>query len=267
MSNVDGISVVIPLYNAKNTIVRTLESICSQTNIQKIKEIVVVNDGSTDGSEKLVLDYSRTSDILIRLINKPNGGVSSARNEGIKSATESWIAFCDSDDVWLSYKIEKQLDVLSKVDADFIGGNHTDKPLKILGKKITSLHKATVYELCIKMFPQTSTILVKKEMCEHFNCFNEDQQYCEDGNLFIKIASIGNYYYIPEQLTIFGDGKRGFGVSGLSANLKGMQQGSMDNLDEFRKMGIISTSFWILMKIFYNLKYIRRIVIVKMSEK
>jgi len=90
------ISVVIPLYNKRDTILRALNSVFGQTF--QPKEIMVVNDGSTDGSEQIVADLAHP---LVKLISQPNQGVSNARNKGIQEANGKWIAFLDADDEWL----------------------------------------------------------------------------------------------------------------------------------------------------------------------
>jgi len=89
------ISVIIPLFNKKDTIIKALESIFNQT-VQPL-EIIVVNDGSTDGSVELVEQVKHP---LTRLINQKNAGVSIARNRGINEAKGDWIAFLDADDFW-----------------------------------------------------------------------------------------------------------------------------------------------------------------------
>ncbi|WP_373033574.1 glycosyltransferase family 2 protein [Sulfurovum sp.] len=88
-------SVVIPLYNKANHIQRAIDSVLNQ-NVQNF-ELIVVNDGSTDGSEKVVEQYV---DSRIILINQENGGESAARNRGIKEAQAPYIAFLDADDAW-----------------------------------------------------------------------------------------------------------------------------------------------------------------------
>lgn len=88
-------SIVIPLYNKEKQIAKTLESIFNQT-FQEY-EIVIVNDGSTDNSAKIV---KQINDKRIRLINQPNSGVSSARNTGIKNSSFEYVAFLDADDEW-----------------------------------------------------------------------------------------------------------------------------------------------------------------------
>ncbi len=90
------ISVVIPLYNKRTTILRALNSVFDQTYLPE--EIIVVNDGSTDGSEQIVANLSHP---LVKLINQINEGVSESRNRGIAEAKGDWIAFLDADDEWM----------------------------------------------------------------------------------------------------------------------------------------------------------------------
>jgi glycosyltransferase involved in cell wall biosynthesis len=102
------ISVVIPLYNKAPYIQRTLDSVLTQT-VQDF-EIVVVDDGSTDGGADLVRQYI---DPRIRLIKQANAGVSSARNRGIAEAKADLIAFLDADDEWRNNYLEKILELKS----------------------------------------------------------------------------------------------------------------------------------------------------------
>lgn len=101
-----NISVVIPLYNKEKAIARTVESVLKQTKPDF--ELIIVNDGSTDNSlavaQQLALQDSR-----LRIIDKPNGGVSSARNTGIKAASGEYIALLDGDDTWDPTFLEEQV--------------------------------------------------------------------------------------------------------------------------------------------------------------
>lgn len=97
-----SVSVIIPAYNASRTIIRTLDSLKSQTKIDLIKEILIVDDGLTNETVALIDDYKNENpNIPIIVLSKTNGGVSTARNAGIKPASGSWIGLCDSDDEWL----------------------------------------------------------------------------------------------------------------------------------------------------------------------
>lgn len=89
------ISVVIPLYNKEKTVKRALDSIMKQTVLPQ--EIIVVDDGSTDGSRAVV---EQEHNPLIRLLGQENSGVSAARNRGIREARGALIAFLDADDEW-----------------------------------------------------------------------------------------------------------------------------------------------------------------------
>lgn len=90
------ISVIVPVYNVENYLVKCLESLVIQS-YQDI-EILVVNDGSTDGSEQIIREYTRKYPDKIKSFNKKNGGLSDARNFGIDHASGAYIGFVDSDD-------------------------------------------------------------------------------------------------------------------------------------------------------------------------
>lgn len=103
------ISVVIPLYNKADSIGATLRTVLAQTFTDF--EVVVVDDGSTDGSADAVLSVT---DQRVRLVQQPNGGVSAARNRGIAEARGTYIAFLDADDEWLPGYLAKQADMIKR---------------------------------------------------------------------------------------------------------------------------------------------------------
>jgi glycosyltransferase involved in cell wall biosynthesis len=96
------ISVIIPAYNAAAYIERALRSVLNQS--RPAGEIIVINDGSTDGTSGTLKRYAGK----IRIIEQANAGVSAARNAGIRAAAGDWIAFLDADDEWLPEKLAKQ---------------------------------------------------------------------------------------------------------------------------------------------------------------
>lgn len=111
------ISIIVPIYNAEKCLKRCIDSILNQT--YKNLEIILVNDGSTDSSAQIIEDYAR-KDQRIKIINKSNGGQSSARNEGIEYATGKYIAFVDSDD-WIVEDIyEHCLSIGMENDSDVV---------------------------------------------------------------------------------------------------------------------------------------------------
>lgn len=260
------ISVIIPAYNAERTIKRALESIKNQTALSKILEVIIINDGSTDKTKDIITTYQMENpEMNICVINQENGGVSKARNAGLKVARGKYIALLDSDDEWLPNKLKRQYEIMKqKPEIDFLGAAIDEKPLKILFKKIDKLYKANLKDICIKCFPQTSTVIFKKAVLDLVGYYDENQNYAEDGNFYQRVCLACNYYYLPEKLVDYDNGKQGFGQSGLSENLKEMYIGNVKNLLDLKDN--ISFLFYISMRFFYYIKYIRRILITKLRN-
>ncbi|PLS01120.1 glycosyltransferase [Neobacillus cucumis] len=109
------ISVIIAAYNIENYIIKCLESIISQTF--KELEIIVVNDGSTDNTLHLIKNFSKLDDRIV-VIDKPNGGLSSARNAGLEIATGDYIGFVDGDDYIKEEMYEKLHQLCKKTQSE-----------------------------------------------------------------------------------------------------------------------------------------------------
>ena len=103
-------SIVIPLYNKKDYILKTLRSVLEQSFTDF--EVIIVNDGSTDSSLNLV---NKIKDFRLKVYNKNNEGVSVARNYGIQKSTSEWIAFLDSDDEWEPQYLQNIYDSIRKI--------------------------------------------------------------------------------------------------------------------------------------------------------
>ena len=115
---VDGlVSVIIPVYNASKYLERTLQAIFSQT--YKNLEIVIVDDRSKDNSAEIVAKYRSEHPEIVYHLQEQNMGAAVARNTALEMAKGRYVAFLDSDDVWLSEKIERQLDLMKEKDAAF----------------------------------------------------------------------------------------------------------------------------------------------------
>ena len=109
------ISFIIPSYNSGKTIKKAINSILKQDNNSLEYEIIVVDDGSTDNTEEIIENLNEN----IKFIKKENGGVSSARNRGIKEATGEYIVFVDSDD-YISKTLLKDIEKYVEKDIDLI---------------------------------------------------------------------------------------------------------------------------------------------------
>ena len=108
-------SIVIPVFNCEEYVGETLDSVLNQKYVgNKHTQIILVNDGSTDGSEEICLDYQRRYPQTIQYISQPNGGVSAARNRGMKEIDGLYVNFLDSDDKWAGYSFYQTLIFLKK---------------------------------------------------------------------------------------------------------------------------------------------------------
>lgn len=131
------ISVIIPVYNGEKTLEHTLKTLFVQT-YQDV-EIIVVNDGSTDSTENILNKWSSK----IRIINKKNGGVSSARNLGITEAKGEYIAFVDCDDECECNMLEKMYCALQKENAEYVIAGMQKK---IQGKGLVYQYEEKIFE-------------------------------------------------------------------------------------------------------------------------
>ncbi len=187
------ISVVIPLYNKQNCIRETLRSVLNQSYTDF--EVLVVDDASTDGSLEVVREFS---DKRLRIIEKPNSGVSATRNVGIAEASNEWIAFLDADDIWTSFHLETlvklherfpQAEVLcsnyEKFSAD---ENYIDK-LETIEQKMTCFIVKDYYERLLsgKHVIASSTALVKKECLKKVGGFDKRLIKGEDLDCWAKL--------------------------------------------------------------------------------
>lgn len=132
------VSIIVPVYNVKKYIVETMDCVRAQTYSEW--ELLLVEDGSTDGTAKIISDYLKeTADGRIRLIEQPvNGGAAKARNDGLAQAKGRYIAYLDSDDLWEPEKLKKQIAFMTEKEAafSFTGYEFADENGKGLGKVV-----------------------------------------------------------------------------------------------------------------------------------
>ena len=262
------ISVIIPMFNAENTIIAALDSIKNQTYKCEY-EIIIVNDGSKDASKTIVENYIlKNPQMNITLVDQANGGVSKARNEGLKRAEGDYIALLDSDDEWLPEKIEKQMSVFEKnSNIDLLGTNRNNEYFKkFLGFKFNYLTKISSKLLLLKTFLVTPSVIFKKEILNNTGFFDEQQRFAEEGDYWIRICNKNNCYLVNESLVITGRGKPNFGFSGLSSNLWQMEKGELKNMKTALNLKIINIFEYFFLVIYSIAKFIRRLIIVKFRK-
>ena len=132
-------SVIIPAYNSEKTIEKTLDSLQNQTKPELIQEVIIINDGSTDGTKDKVEQYKSRQDCILNIIlyNQQNAGVAAARNAGIRMATADYLAFLDSDDCWAPEKLEwQEKNLKENPQIDLLCGGLEEGPLRISAKRL-----------------------------------------------------------------------------------------------------------------------------------
>jgi glycosyltransferase involved in cell wall biosynthesis len=202
------VSIVVPAFNAADTIEETLHSISQQT--YRNLEIIVVDDGSTDGTVEVARRHGM-ADPRLRLLSRPNGGVAAARNEGIKASGGACLAFIDADDLWHPTKIAKQLAAL------LAGGPDTAlvySPFRLIdaaGMVLASPHKYGVNGWVIHRHFHTnlvgngSALLIRRSVLEEFGGFDpwlrrQGAEGCEDLLLQLRIARHYRFGEVSEYL-------------------------------------------------------------------
>ena len=195
------ISIVIPTFNRIGSLPRALDSALNQT--YQPSEIIVVDNGSSDGTTKLLREHYPS----IRLLIEKKLGVSAARNKGIRHSKFQWIALLDSDDAWDKTKLEKQKNALASSQDQF-RLVHTDEIWIRNGNKFNQMKKhqkfgGDIFNNCLSLCCiSPSSVLINKNIFKEVGYFDESLPVCEDYDLWLKICSQEKILFINQKLTL-----------------------------------------------------------------
>lgn len=199
------VSVIIPTHNRAKYMEKAIKSVLNQT--YKNYEIIVVDDGSTDKTEKIAKKYVKKHKRKVRYIYQKNKGPSAARNTGIGNAKGKYIAFLDSDDEFLPKKLKKQMSfVKRRPNCRFLYTwyYNSNKNGKIDRKRRTKRYgskEALQYKLYTRQFTiRTSTVMIEKKVFKKTGLFNENYWYSQDWDMWLRIANYHRGYCIKEPL-------------------------------------------------------------------
>jgi glycosyltransferase involved in cell wall biosynthesis len=194
------VSVIIPTYNRSNHILGTIESALGQT--YKNIEIIVVDDGSIDGTSSRVKAYG----YRIRYVYQEHAGVSAARNKGIEEARGEFVAFLDSDDLWMPEKIFKQMELfkadpeLSVIYTDYSRFDDFGTYALTTFQFKTPAKGRIRKELLKNNFIGTSTVILKRSVFNNLGKFDTRLSTTEDFDLWLRLSDYYLFDYIPEAL-------------------------------------------------------------------
>ena len=201
--NNKAISVIIPNYNYGRFIGEAIQSVLAQT--YPPLEIIVVDDGSTDDSVKIVESFGEK----VKLIKQKNGGVGKARNTGAKNSTGNFIAFLDADDIWLPTKIERQIQMFqadSEIGLVTAATREFNSDGDILIEHLDGKGGWCAEDLLL--FSQRvvngpgSTSLIRREVIEQVGGFDENKEMhpSEDWEFCYRVAQKFKLGFLPEVL-------------------------------------------------------------------
>ena len=196
----DMISVIIPTFNRAWTLKRALDSALAQDYPHR--EIIVVDDGSTDGTRELLAEYKDE----VRVLAQANKGVSAARNLGIQESRGNFIALLDSDDAWEKNKLSCQMDFFQSNPGAMIC--QTEEIWIRKGKRVNPKKKhkkpsGMIFEPSLKLcLVSPSAVMIRKQLFEKKGMFNEAFPVCEDYDLWLRISHDTPVYLIDSPLTI-----------------------------------------------------------------
>ena len=192
------VSVIIPAYNAERYLREALDSVMAQTYGDV--EVVVVDDGSTDGTREIVRGYGPAA----RLIEQANAGPSAARNRGVREAGGELVAFIDSDDLWLPEKLALQVPLFDAERRVALVYCHCDR-MNADGETLPTPHpprpQGRVFlDFLLRNHCPTSGAVVRRDVFLEMGGFPEDMIWAEDWHLWLRVARRYDFAAVEEVL-------------------------------------------------------------------
>jgi glycosyltransferase involved in cell wall biosynthesis len=232
------VSVVVPTHNRRGLLALTLRSILGQRGVDL--EVLVVDDGSSDGTAELVAGLG---DARVRLLrNATSQGVAAARNRGIAEAGGGWVGFCDDDDLWAPDKLARQLQAAHQTGRDWVytGAVRIDAGQRIIsGRPPPDPRELAAGIARFNLMPGgCSNAIASRAALVAVGRFDDGYKHFADWDLWIRLAGRGPPAWVPSPLVgyrIHG-GNKSLDVAGMMADLKRIQQrhGSSIDMGAFR---------------------------------
>jgi glycosyltransferase involved in cell wall biosynthesis len=193
------VSVVMAVYNAEDTVERSVRSVLDQT--YKNLELIVVDDGSTDGSSA-ILQTLAVQDDRIKIIAQKNAGLTKSLNIGVRAAKGEFIARLDADDYAVPTRIEKQVAAFEmRPDLVLLGSNSLDKFEKAPPQEWGYLSDAEIEKKIVLCTPfPHSTVMFRGDVFRHLGGYDERFMTSQDTELWMRFAKHGKVSMLPECL-------------------------------------------------------------------
>lgn len=198
------VSVIIPSFNRVECVVRAIESAASQTYPDV--EIIVADDGSTDGTASLLQGFTCPRPFRF-LESNINRGAPAARNHALAFCEGRWVAFLDSDDIWHPRKLERQIELLVASGAEF-GACYTGLADYDDAGRLCGVSRATDHGdiraglMTHNLVGSTSSVLVRRDLLRQVGGFAPGLRACQDWELWVRLAQHTKFACVPEILTV-----------------------------------------------------------------
>lgn len=194
------ISVIIPTHNRGRMLTEAIDSVLAQE--YRPVELIIVDDGSTDNTSEVLQNYGP----CLSRIRQENRGVSAARNAGISAASGEYIAFLDSDDLWLPQKLASQAAffdhhpeaLICQTEEIWIRNGRRVNP-KLRHRKVSGMIFEPSLHLCLV---SPSAVMIRRPLFEKVGLFNESLPACEDYDLWLRVSCRYPIHLIPDPLII-----------------------------------------------------------------
>lgn len=193
-----GVSVVIPVYNGARYLSEAIQSMLAQTEAPR--EIILVDDGSTDDSAALIQRLAATTTIPLRYVHQANQGTAAARNRGIKLAAGPLIAFLDQDDLWLPEKLARQCDLLRRQPAAGYSITQVESFMDNGGPPPAWLRAGWLAEPQAVYLP--SSLLVRRSTFQQVGVFDPTLRNGSDIDWFARVRSAGVAVAIASEVLV-----------------------------------------------------------------
>lgn len=199
------ISVLLPCYNACTTIARSIESLLSQSMTDF--ELIIINDGSTDGSHQIIDKYRDIDDRIVTIHLSQNKGLAHALNLGIKTSQAQLIARIDADDWCDALRLEKQYQfMMAHPQVDILGTGM--KLINVRGEIIKDVllpeyHDTIIARAFNKPMLYHPTVMIRKVLFDRYGDYDQRLDWAEDADLWYRIYDKVAIHNLPEALVYY----------------------------------------------------------------
>jgi glycosyltransferase involved in cell wall biosynthesis len=197
------VAIIVPVYNGAATVAEAIASVLAQT--YRDFDLIAIDDGSTDSTPEVLQRYTGA----LRIITRPNGGISAARNSGLRDSSSEYVALLDCDDTWMPTMLERtvaaldrdQSCVMAYTDLAVTDSNGVPLNTSLVGPEVA--HAPSFDEMFTRLWPiMPSAVVIRRHALDAIDGFAEEfRSYgFEDAYCWLRLRELGPFVYVPERL-------------------------------------------------------------------